>query len=129
MIRVRRQLFLRAVSRYGNLSEAQVEQVRVALEDPEKVEKLGLFMRRDGAARLERLQALGRWIVANWATIAKILGIVIMFLDTPDEDSPDDSEPEETIRVEAPGHEFDQLQSLVRAQSPDASPVPGKGKV
>jgi len=126
MIRLRRQLFLRAASRYGNLTETQTDQLREALEDPDKVQELGIFMHRNGAARLQRLQSIGRWIIENWETIARILGLVVMFLE-PGPDS--DSDPKEEICDEAPGFEFVDLFPLVRAPSQDASTIQGSSKV
>lgn len=126
MIPLRRQIFLRAAARYGNLNDSQIGQIRAALDDPDKVRELKFFMHRNGADRLQRLQSIGRWILENWATIARILGVVIMFLE-PGPDSVSDSE--EEICSEAPGFESDKLREVVRAPGEDASTIQGSGQV
>ena len=80
-------MFLRAVARRSGATPEQIAQIRQALGDRQKIEQLTLFMRKERAHRLIRVQDLGKWIAENWEVILRILGIAIMFLkEAPPED-------------------------------------------
>ena len=125
-------MFLRAVARRSGATPEQIAQIRQALGDRQKIEQLTLFMRKERAHRLIRVQDLGKWIAENWEVILRILGIAIMFLK---EAPPEDVSPPAPEIVEKPStkrstrRKSEDVQPLGGEPSDDAGSVPGPGSV